>query len=294
MRRLDRRGFTIVELLIVIVIIGILAALVIVAYNGMQQRAMETVLRSDLRNAATALEKAKVDNGDVYPSVFPSDFKTNSKVSINLTVTGDANLYCINGSYDGLSQIWRNEKNNGIQSGACSGQVVAGSDVGGSGTKINYVANPNFTSGWALNKATGTATATTRSGTGSDPAGNRPVLILQNVGAATSWSYIGGAMSTTNIMQAGRSYTTSYWIRVVSGTVSSNIGNAGVMDGGATNQVIAGGLGSNISTSWQKKTITQTAAINSLPSSKFYIYANTSSMTQNFTIELQDPRVEEQ
>ena len=35
----DQKGFTIVELLIVIVIIGILAALVIVAYNGIQNRA---------------------------------------------------------------------------------------------------------------------------------------------------------------------------------------------------------------------------------------------------------------
>lgn len=35
----NRRGFTIVELLIVIVVIGILAAIVIVAYNGVQERA---------------------------------------------------------------------------------------------------------------------------------------------------------------------------------------------------------------------------------------------------------------
>lgn len=35
----DERGFTIVELLIVIVVIAILAAITIVAYNGIQARA---------------------------------------------------------------------------------------------------------------------------------------------------------------------------------------------------------------------------------------------------------------
>ncbi|RYF28607.1 MAG: prepilin-type N-terminal cleavage/methylation domain-containing protein, partial [Chloroflexi bacterium] len=35
---LNNRGFTIVELLIVIVVIGILAAITIVAFNGIQNR----------------------------------------------------------------------------------------------------------------------------------------------------------------------------------------------------------------------------------------------------------------
>lgn len=42
------RGFTIVELLIVIVVIAILAAITIVAYNGVQSRARDNIRKSDL------------------------------------------------------------------------------------------------------------------------------------------------------------------------------------------------------------------------------------------------------
>lgn len=63
-----QRGFTIVELLIVIVVIGILAAITIVAYNGVQQRARDVTRSSDIAGIQKALELYRVDNG-VYPSV---------------------------------------------------------------------------------------------------------------------------------------------------------------------------------------------------------------------------------
>ncbi|MEO5949666.1 MAG: prepilin-type N-terminal cleavage/methylation domain-containing protein [Candidatus Saccharimonas sp.] len=44
-----RRGFTIVELLIVIVIIAILATITVVAYNGITQRSQASAVASDLR-----------------------------------------------------------------------------------------------------------------------------------------------------------------------------------------------------------------------------------------------------
>lgn len=63
----NQPGFTIVELLIVIVVIGILAAISIVAYSGIQQRAVAVSLTSDLDNATKLLKLDQVI-GSNYPA----------------------------------------------------------------------------------------------------------------------------------------------------------------------------------------------------------------------------------
>jgi prepilin-type N-terminal cleavage/methylation domain-containing protein len=60
-------GFTIVELLVVIVVIGILAAITIVAYRGIAQKATEASLVSDLDNASKQLKLFFAEN-DTYPA----------------------------------------------------------------------------------------------------------------------------------------------------------------------------------------------------------------------------------
>lgn len=57
-------GFTIVELLIVIVVIGILAAITIVAYNGIQTKARDTQRKTDLAQIGESLHLYNTDNGD--------------------------------------------------------------------------------------------------------------------------------------------------------------------------------------------------------------------------------------
>lgn len=77
-------GFTIVELLIVIVIVAILAAITVVAYNGIQQRARDAQRQSDVASIAKALELYYIDN-DAYP---PGDGSTT--INDSWSTTADA------------------------------------------------------------------------------------------------------------------------------------------------------------------------------------------------------------
>lgn len=92
-------GFTIVELLIVVVVIAILAAISVVAYTGIQNRAYDTSVSSDLAQIAKKMEIAKVEAAtDAYPQgneAMAAAFKVNVAKSAYRThadTTGSYNL----------------------------------------------------------------------------------------------------------------------------------------------------------------------------------------------------------
>lgn len=60
------KGFTLVELLITIVVIAVLAAVSVVAYNGIQHRANMVRIKSGAESYAKALDLYRVDHGH-YP-----------------------------------------------------------------------------------------------------------------------------------------------------------------------------------------------------------------------------------
>jgi prepilin-type N-terminal cleavage/methylation domain-containing protein len=85
-------GFTIVELLIVIVVIGILAAITIVAYNGIQSRARDTQRLTDVSNIMKMLEAYKAQNG-AYPP---------TNATVNAICASHNNGYTYSDATDGL------------------------------------------------------------------------------------------------------------------------------------------------------------------------------------------------
>lgn len=65
---LRRSGFTVVELLIVIVVIAILAAITVVAYNGVRERSMTVKQLADLNAYIKIIEAYKINKGPYPPS----------------------------------------------------------------------------------------------------------------------------------------------------------------------------------------------------------------------------------
>lgn len=128
-------GFTIVELLIVIVVIAILAAITIVSYTGIQQRTYDSAIQSDLNAIGKKIVQYEIQN-----SQFPTGATQLS--SLNLSVTKgayDTQAMLSGSSYYNLVYCWPIASNPNVFT------LVAKSKSGavfqykeGSVTKVNY------------------------------------------------------------------------------------------------------------------------------------------------------------
>jgi len=110
-------GFTIVELLIVIVVIGILAAITIVAFNGVQNKANDAAIQSDFANISKKLEvyKTTISTTSQYPPrLTTTDLNVSASKSAygnNYMQTGNVNgynlLYCVGVNADSYAVVAR-------------------------------------------------------------------------------------------------------------------------------------------------------------------------------------------
>lgn len=87
-----KKGFTITELSIVVVVIGILATIIAVAYNGVQQQAQNVRRLGDIDNVASVLALYAKENNGSYPAT------TNNSTANWKTVDVRTDSNCFNGS----------------------------------------------------------------------------------------------------------------------------------------------------------------------------------------------------
>ena len=101
----DSKGFTLIELMIVIAIIGILAAIAIPQFSAYRKRGYNSAAQSDLKNAITAQEAYFVDNqtyvsGKAYSGVAAKDnplgdYGLTASDGVTITYTGDSDDYAM-------------------------------------------------------------------------------------------------------------------------------------------------------------------------------------------------------
>lgn len=102
-------GFTIVELLIVIVVIAILATITIIAFNGIQNRAKSAAIKTELAAVGKQMHAWSIQNSDKFPSDITSAqslgiLKNSSSVTFDGSTTYIVNNatnpanYCVTGS----------------------------------------------------------------------------------------------------------------------------------------------------------------------------------------------------
>jgi prepilin-type N-terminal cleavage/methylation domain-containing protein len=201
-----KSGFTIVELLIVIVVIGILATITIVAYNGIQERARVSSVSSALSQAAKKVAVWQVDNVSASPTCtnFNSLLDSTgsscsfSKGDIDYQYTaGTSGAYCVTATAGSTS--YKITESTKPTTGGC-----AGHGVGGVAAVTNLVANPSFevnTVGWGAS-----AYASNARLTGSTPSGSAFLRVNRSAAGDAYTSF-----TAADIPPANTPYTLSFW-----------------------------------------------------------------------------------
>lgn len=120
------KGFTIVELLIVVIVIGILAVITVVAYNGISQQSRVSGLKYTLHQMSKQMQVFYTQNNERYPTTLAAANITLPTEGVWIYNGGGSSGFCISGTVDGNPYRVRNGLSS-PEGGSCSGWMAAGS-----------------------------------------------------------------------------------------------------------------------------------------------------------------------
>ena len=97
-----KRGFTLIEVLIVVVVIGILATIAIPKFSSMRSKSYVAAVTSDLKNVASQQEVYLSDQNVYASDVTNLDMTLTDAVSVTIT-EGDGRGWAATATHSGLS-----------------------------------------------------------------------------------------------------------------------------------------------------------------------------------------------
>jgi len=157
-----KSGFTIIEMVVVISVVGILATITVVGYGSWRHSAMTTSVKSDLNGVIAAMENARMFNNG-YPTTLPSTFTASENVSLSMYAGGTTTTYCVDGVSTEDATIayyaYSETKDQGAQEGACDTLILPEEPIAvvqrGWYQQVLGTGNPSVLDATAANAETG-------------------------------------------------------------------------------------------------------------------------------------------